>query len=48
MKNNLLSTGLQHDILLTLINATFSCCPKLQHNVFLLQQLVQRHCITEQ
>jgi len=39
---NLLSTCLEDDVLLTLVDATFSRRPKLQHNVLLFQQLVQR------
>jgi len=43
---NLLSTRLQHNILLTLINAAFSSRPKLQNDVFLFQQLIQCYCNT--
>jgi len=44
MKTNLLSTGLENNVLLTVIDATFSRRPKLENDVLLLQQLIQRHC----
>jgi len=44
MTTDLLSTCLKHYVLLALVNATFSRRPKLQNDVFLFQQLVQRHC----